>query len=129
MSPPKSISHICKFLFVKRRKFCALLTLDQRHVPKINGLFTSIGLVPLQEFNILHDLTSVLSLVSCSYTPHLTLCCPTMMSYLKLPEQIMLFSLPRTPSPARTPLPPDHCPAPPPTPPPRNLLLHKHSAL
>lgn len=97
------------FCLFKRRKFCALLTLDQRHVPKINGLFTSIGLVPLQGFNILHDLTPLLS-VSCSYTPHLALCCPTMMSYLKLPEQIMLFSLPRTPSPARTPLPPYHCP-------------------
>ena len=45
----------CCFFF-PRRKFCALLTLDQRHVPKIKGLFTSIGLARLQGFNILHDL-------------------------------------------------------------------------
>lgn len=90
--------------FFKERSFVPS-NLDQRHIPKINGLFTSIGLDPLQGFNTFHGLTPAPLFISSSYTPHLALCCRTMMSYLKLPERITLFCLPRTPSPTRALLP------------------------
>lgn len=93
------------FFFFLRRKFYALLTWDQRHVPKINSLFISIGLAPLQGIPFITWSLYLPSPISSSYTPHLAVCQPTIMSYLKLSEQITLSSLPRRPSPTSAPLP------------------------
>lgn len=69
----ENFSYISSFRSFFKIKFCALITLDQRHAPEISGLHTSIGLVLLLGFNVLRGLTCSSPLPSSLTDTHLSL--------------------------------------------------------